>query len=250
MPLTQAYILHYRSTHKIKYFISQVVSCLYRIATFGRRYLAVEIETFNHSLIHENARALAEFLDYAEEDFTGAFLLAMEQLHELILGRPAFQHSAQISIQFQQEYYNFQWRQERHYHPPSVHEPGASITPGPSPTGKTKGVFSKKQILILFDLLAQTARIEKIDLSKPNRYEALAALLHGLTGKSVQSWLQELDDHRGKDLYEFHTEGQRRQLIVTLTNMAELFRNAGFRSIAALADQKMRELERNKRSEE
>lgn len=61
--------------------------------------------------------------------------------------------------------------------------------------------------------------------------------------------MQELNDYKHKGLYEFRTEGERRQLIVTLTNMAESFRKAGFRSIATLADKKIRELEQHRRDE-
>lgn len=121
----------------------------------------------------------------------------------------------------------------------------------PTPlAGKVKGVFSKKQILILFDLLTRSAQQDKLDLSKPNKYDPLADLFHAITGKSHSSWMEELKDYKHKDLYEFHTEGQRKQLIAILTNMAELFRKAGFRAIAALADKKILDLERHRNSDE
>jgi hypothetical protein len=118
------------------------------------------------------------------------------------------------------------------------------------PAGKAKGVFSKKQILILFDLLAQIAHLEKLDLSKPNKYSALADLFHALTGKSQSTWIQQLYDYKHKDLYEFHTEGERKQLVVILTNIAELFRKAGVRTIATQADKKIRELEEHRKDDE
>ena len=40
--------------------------------------------------------------------------------------------------------------------------------------------------------------------------------------------------------------GELTQLIVTLTNLSETFRSAGFRSIANMADKKLSELERRK----
>jgi len=117
------------------------------------------------------------------------------------------------------------------------------------PTGKVKGVFSKKQMLILFDLLSQVAHLEKIDLGKPNKYDAMADLLFAITGKSQSSWIEELNNYKHKDLYKFHTEGQRKQLITDLVNIAERFRKAGFRSIANQADKKIRELEQYRNSE-
>jgi hypothetical protein len=44
-------------------------------------------------------------------------------------------------------------------------------------------------------------------------------------------------------LYEFKNEGERKQLIITLTNLSEAFRKAGFRSISKAADKKLIELE-------
>ncbi|HVU59091.1 MAG TPA: hypothetical protein VHD83_28710 [Puia sp.] len=225
MPLSEAYILHYRSTHQAKYILSKIVSLLYSIGTLGRHYLAVEIETFNRSLINYHAHILQQFLDNAEEDFTSAFHTAMEYLHEHLLDNPSNNMSHQITA------------------PRSLTTPNAPI-----PSGKPKGVFSKKQILILFDLLTRTARMEKLDLTKPNKYDALAELFHALTDKSMSSWKQELNDYKHKDLYAFHTQGELNQLIAILSNMAELFRKAGFRSIAALADKKIRELEQHRRN--
>lgn len=110
--------------------------------------------------------------------------------------------------------------------------------------GKEKGVFSKKQILILFDLLSRTAKIERLDLHKPNKFDAVAQLFQALTGKPKESWLAELNDYKNKDLYEYHTPGELNQLLATLSNLADLFRKAGLRSVASLADKKIMELER------
>lgn len=112
--------------------------------------------------------------------------------------------------------------------------------------GKEAGVFSKLQILILFDLLYEAADIEKIDLAKPNKFDGVAELFRALNGKTKESWLQELKDHQKNGLYAFHTDGEKKQLIGTLINLSETFRKAGFRSIAKLADRKINELERKK----
>jgi hypothetical protein len=212
MPLSQAYILHYQSSHIVKYFISRVMSIIYCICTLGKHhYLFVEIETFNRSLIDKHARILQTFLEQADHDFTTAFHTAMAKLNERIL---------------------------------SVTDTPAIL---PTHKGKEKDVFSKKQILILFDLLSSTSKLESIDFSKPAKFEAIAAFLHALTGRSKDSWTEELNDYKTKDLYAFHSPGELQQLINAIINLTEFLRKAGFRSIAALADKKIRELEKHKK---
>ncbi|HEY4205991.1 MAG TPA: hypothetical protein VGM31_04220 [Puia sp.] len=240
MPLSQAYILHYRSSHVVKYFISRATSLFYCIFTGGRHYLAVEIEAFNHSLIHDHAPVLREFLDSADIDFTAAFNRAMNRLRGIMQDCPEGNTTTSTIVLSQINLHH------------TTVSTDTQTNPSPAPpllTGKAKGVFSKKQILMFFDLLAQAAHIEKIDFTKPNKYAALARLLHALTGKGISSWLQQLNDHRHKDLYKFHTEGERKQLVASLINMAELFRAAGFRSIAAQADKKNLELEHYRKDE-
>jgi hypothetical protein len=242
IPLPQAYILHYRSGHNVKYILSKATSLVYSIFTLGRHYLSVEIETFNGSLIKDHAKILAKFLVEADNDFTRALHNAINQLKDLVLDTQP-NSNYPIFIRFQQEY---------HFHPtPYPHQPAQPI-PSPEtspPHGKAKGVFSKKQILILFDLLSNVSHLEKIDLDKPNKYDAIADLLFAITGKSQSSWKEELNDYKNKDLYGFHTEGERKQLIAVLTNLAEPFRKAGFRSISALADKKIHWLEQRSGSE-
>jgi hypothetical protein len=110
--------------------------------------------------------------------------------------------------------------------------------------GKQKNVFSKKQVLILFDLVSQIDnKLERIDLKKPNKFPEFATFLQGLTGKSHETWIEELKDYRNGDLYKRNTPGELNQLISTLTNLSEILRKAGFRSIATQADRKIRELE-------
>ncbi len=66
---------------------------------------------------------------------------------------------------------------------------------------KVKGVFSKKQMLILFDLLAENGAIEKIDYSKPNRFDSMATMLQAVSGKSKESIMEQLKDTRSNGLY-------------------------------------------------
>jgi hypothetical protein len=77
----------------------------------------------------------------------------------------------------------------------------------------------------------------------------VAELLKALTGKSKSAYMEELNNYRTKGLYETHTDGEFRQLISMLTNLAETFRNAGFRPVATLVDKKILELEGRKKRE-
>ena len=83
-------------------------------------------------------------------------------------------------------------------------------------------------------------------LLKPNKFENIATMLQAVTGKSKDSIIEQLKDTHRDGLYSFQNIGELNQLIVTLTNLSEIFRSAGFRSIANMADKKLRELERMK----
>ncbi|HVS96204.1 MAG TPA: hypothetical protein VHE54_06950 [Puia sp.] len=131
-----------------------------------------------------------------------------------------------------------------HVHP-VIRVDGSAVKRG---AGKQKDVFTKKQVLILFDLLTSAARVEPIDFRKQNSFPKLAALLHALTGHVCASWLAELKDYKTRGLYDCYTAGEKNQLVATLTNLAETFRCAGFANIATAADKKMRELEARGRS--
>ena len=208
-PVIQAYIFQYRAGHGTKYLIARLMSRFYSI--FNKdSYPVVEIAAFNRMLVNEGAGILYEFLERADNDFDQAFLAAVERLNtpELFTAHPAGK---------------------------------AGIK------GREKGVFSKKQILIMFDLLSGPGGLEKIDLTRPNKFDGIAALLHAITGKAKESFLQELNDHRNNGLYAYNTPGERNQLIITLNNLSETFRAAGFRSIAKLADKKIKELESAKK---
>jgi len=244
IPLTQAYILQYHSGHGIKYFISRVVSLIYSTFTFGEPYPFVEIETFNNILINEHFSVLEEFLINAETDFTAAFHHAMLQINQKgFMDRSQTKgptYSPTLVVQVQQEIKNTQNNAYTHN---EIHLQTA-ITAGPK--GKESGVLSKWQILVFFDLLNQSAGLEKIDLSKPNKFDGYAAFLHALTGKSQQSWINELKDCQGKDLYQYHSPGQLDEIINSLTNVATFLRAAGFRSLVSLADKKIIELNQKK----
>lgn len=107
-------------------------------------------------------------------------------------------------------------------------------------------MLSKMQILILFDFLADTGSLEQINYSKPNKFEAVAEMLQGVTGKSKDSWVEELNNYKCKGLYNYRDEGEMKQLIITLTNLSDILRRSGFRTITKELDIKIMQLEKGK----
>jgi hypothetical protein len=248
-PAAQAYILQYRSNYAVKNFICRATSLLYSIFTFRGFAPAGEYAVINRCLIYERTDILREFLTAAETHFDSALDQATRQiLAPAFLDNPAALPNNPIAIQYNDNQTNVQYHDNRtnnqfndnrisnsqviHQH--ILHE-GAK--------GKEKGVFSKKQLLILFDLLAETSAVERIDYGKPTKFSDIAALFQAITGKPATSFIEELNDYRNEGLYQFHTRGERDQLIVALTNLANTCRTAGFRSIAKQAEKKIRLLE-------
>lgn len=88
--------------------------------------------------------------------------------------------------------------------------------------------------------------IDQIDYGKPNKFEAIAGMLQAVSAKSKDSFIEQLKDVHNDGLYSFKNIGELNQLIVTITNLADTFRKAGFRSIANAADKKLRNLELEK----
>jgi hypothetical protein len=267
--LPKAYILQYRSKHFLKYALSRSVSIIYSIFTLGRPYLPVEIETFNRSLINEHADILQAFLAAAETDFTSAFLKATAELNNIkpndlnnISNTPQGAYKLHIQPVFLNYHHDLHVnntfntrRNDFHTHNNYENDYSVHTHVDNSPNtvegkkGKEKDVFSKKQVLILLHLVSESTQLEKIDFRKQNKYDDLANLLHAITGRSKNAWKEELNNYKTKDLFEFHLPGELNQLIVTITNLAEFFRKAGFHSIAAAADKKIMELEKQKRIE-
>ncbi|HEX9509373.1 MAG TPA: hypothetical protein VF939_02745 [Puia sp.] len=259
IPVYQAYILNYRATHEIKYFLSKVVSFIF--STFTRKpYVAVEMEGLNRILVNEGATVLQQFLADAEADFEQALVTAAVQIQspEFICRTAKGFSAAYYSYKEVNEYvqvndynethiYNeFNAYNELHEHT-EVNNVYTTVAKGAQ--GKEKGVFSKKQILILSDLIAEEAGLGKIDFSKPNQFDALAGLLQAITGKGAASFKEELMNYRTKGLYDTHTPGELNQLIGTLINLAEPFRNGYYRPVAMLVDKKILELEIRKKRE-
>ncbi|HEY6901743.1 MAG TPA: hypothetical protein VI233_13905 [Puia sp.] len=203
------YILQARFALKIKYVIQLYGSFFRKIAGFPDRDL--EMFLVNRILLTDRSDILHEFLTNADQDFETAFRHAIEQIQA-----PSFLRGS-----------------------------GTTLAAADAPRGKEKGVFSKKQILILFDLLAQTKALERFELHKPNKFEGYAQFLQALTGKSQETWIEELKNYQAKDLYKYHTPGECSQLVITLTNLSKTLRSGGLRSLAKLADKKIQEIELN-----
>lgn len=237
LPAENAYILYYRENRILQNSWIQLIPF--------RKWLAnendyPEIKSINRTLLFKRPEILQNFLVAAQADFDKALLDATSQISD-----PAFLSDSPLTnihleIQQNHQYNTTLAKNEFHLHQ-TINEEAAPQAPA---KGKEKDVFSKRQTLILFDLLATTGTIEPINLHKPNKFPAVAHLLRAITGKSEDSWKAELEDYRNKDLYAWHSDGERRELIRILINLAEKFGEAGFKTIAKAANQKIRELER------
>jgi hypothetical protein len=238
LPAAKAYILEYRVGHGFKYFLTRVMAFLTAIIE-RKSYPVAGIAAINRQLVNNSTSILYDFLTDADKDFTAAFLQAMNRIKDPSFFDRMSPHPQQppVAIQYNDNRVSNQYNSQVNIQ--SMLREGA--------TGKSSGIFSKRQLLILFDLLAnKTTRLEKIDFTKPARFDAVADLLHALSGKSKESIVEELKNYRTKGLYECQREGEYNQTIRTLSNLAEAFRSAGLRSIAEEADKKIIELERKK----
>ena len=243
LPPIQAYILQYRETLHLKLFFPRIIALVQPIIEFGMTNRQIEIHSINRMLLYQRSDILQEFLTDAEEDFEQAFLIAMKKIldPQFLYTPPSNPEARRFFVQINEEHqYNATFsKNEFHVHP-TVHEQPATEK---HPKGKEKDVFSKKQILIFFNLLAQKGFIEPIDLRKPDKFKDIAPLLRAISGHGEESWKAQLNDYRNKDLYAYHSEGERQELIRILITLSNKLNNAGFKSIANLADQKIIELE-------
>ena len=238
LSLPLAYIMSYRASQGFKYALSSIMASLYYMVTFGKRYTPLQIEGINHLLVRDKAMILQKFLQHSEKDFPCAVRKAIEQIASTNFFNKA---ENRLTLIQQKHEYN-QYQTNSHY----FNEYTTVQAAANGVKGKEKGVFSKKQLLIFFDLLAESKAVDKIDYSKPNKFDGIAAMLRAVSGKSKDSILEQLKDSRNNGLYSFENEGELKQLIIMLTNLSDTFRKAGFRSVANMADKKLRELERMK----
>jgi hypothetical protein len=213
LPAIQSYILQYRASHKLKQTMARWVALIYSMGTRGEYYSVAEVSMLNVMLIDGSSDILSEFLAAAEIDFEQPFHKALERIMD-----PAFFNKA-----------------------------SQKLTPKEGAQGKEKGVFSKRQILIIFDLLSAPSKLEKINFDNPNKYEDIAIWLHAMTGKSKDSFVAELNDCRTRGLYDCQTPTEIDNMINSLTNISDISFKAGFRSIRAAADKKIIELESMKK---
>ena len=189
LALPLAYIVSYRAGHGIKYALSTFMASFYYIFTFGKRYYPLQIEGINRILINDKTIILQEFLQNADKDFYIAFSKAVEQIGSVDFIDKA-DNKFMLIQQNKNEYNHYQT--SSHYF--NEYNNVQSSVNGVK--GKEKGVFSKKQLLILFDLLSESGSIEKIDYSKPNRFDSVAIMLQAISGKSKDSILKQLKDTR------------------------------------------------------
>ncbi|WP_439516800.1 hypothetical protein [Sediminibacterium sp.] len=231
------YIVSYKATHWLKYFLSSIVAAIYYVFTFGKRYTPFQIEGINRLLISDHPHILQAFLIEADKDFNNSLSKAVEQItsHNFLI-----KSENRLTLIQKRTAYSYIQNSSHYFNDYSTIQ-----TIPNSIKGKEKGVFSKKQLLILLDILAENGAIEKIDYSKLNKFDAVATMLQAISGKSKDSILEQLKDTRNNGLYSFQNPAELKQLIITLTNLSDMFRNAGFRSVSNVLDRKLRELDKH-----
>jgi hypothetical protein len=239
LSLPVAYIAHYRTLHIVKYTLSCITAVLYYICTLGDRYHPFPTEQLNKQLIYQQFTILHEFLATAETNFEVALQNAIAQINSYdnkIIPEVTF-----IQNRLEQKVYN----NTCHY----FTEYNGNVLSGTNELkGKQAGVLSKKQILILFDLLANELDIKGVDYSNSNKFEREAELFHALNGKSKSSWEEELNNYKNKGIYYYNGKGELNQLIKDITGLSNILRKSAFRPLAIAADKKIRELELMKRA--
>jgi hypothetical protein len=242
LPAAQAYILQYRTSHGLKHFFARTMAFLTTIIERNRYPVEAEIAAINRQLVNDSTSVLYDFLTDADQDFTAAFLQAMRRIKDpSFFNKPVAPPTINLQVNQTEEHYYA--HQHNTY---SATQINIQPTIKAGAQGKDKGIFSKKQVLILFDFLSAFKDFDRIDYTKPAKFEKYADLLHALTGKNKLSILEELNNYR-KGLYEWHTPGELNQLINILVQLANTFRNAGFKSFARLIDKKIIELESHKK---
>lgn len=262
MTAARAYILNYKATHGLKYFLARLMSFIYTIFTPKEYYRVAQVAGVNHLLIKEHPFILEEFLEGADLDFEEALKKAMHRITDPYFlsmttkdsfapapaTEPALIPPVQLS-QFNHTVNNYATYNHQ-YNTLNNNISNVNIQPvlRDGAKGKESGIFTKRQILIFFDLLSGISTLEKVDLTKTAKFDGIAALLHALTGKSKESFIDEMKDHRNNGLYAFNTPGERNELIGILNNLSDAFRKAGFRSLATQADLKIKELDATKKN--
>jgi len=249
LPPVQGYILQYRSSYGIKYYWYMLIS---RLPSMFYPDPQMEMYWINKIIIYQRSDVLAEFLTNADIDFEKAFKKALQQINDpdFITASPATKNpKANVFVNLEQHNSFTHAHNELNIHPIVekqtqlkeiiIKEPAVKDL-----AGKEKGVFAKRQVLILLDLLAREGSIDHLPLDKPAKTESFARFLMALTGKGIDTWLETLQNYRSKDLYAFHTEAERKNLLNTLETLATITRNAGLRKVAGIVDKKILQIEK------
>ena len=238
-----AYILNYRATQGVKHFIFKIISFIYSTCT-REPYAPVEIEGINRILVNQGASILQQFLADADKNFEQALPEAAKKMRSsefICVAAGRTQVWAPVFITQSRNEYNT-------HHNESFTEINNHLATKEGATGKEKGVFSKRQWLMLYDFLSETSPLEKIDFGRPHQFNQIAGFLHALSGKDKTSFVEELNYYKNKGgLYKTKDRGELQQLIIVVTNMYETFRDGNQQHLAKLANKKIIELNAEKK---
>lgn len=67
---------------------------------------------------------------------------------------------------------------------------------------------SGNKVIPEITIVQNTGSLERIDYTKPNKFESVAEMLQGVTGKSKDSWVEELNNYKCKGLYNYRDDGE------------------------------------------
>jgi hypothetical protein len=241
------YIIQYRANYMIKYRWYMLIS---RFPSMFKYFdTGVEMHAINKMLINQRIEVLVEFLTNAEVDFDKALKHALLRIRD----REFFNivtinttQQANLFVKLEQHTISNS-HNELNIHPivekqTIIQQETIVKESAKDLTGKEKDVFSKRQILILFDLFAQSAKKDGLDLRKVQKHPDIARFLQAVTGKGKDTWMEMLQNYRDNDLYAFNSPTERSNLVGNLTNIANVTRNAGLRSITSLAEKQIKKL--------
>ena len=112
LPLSVSYILNYKASHDVKYFLSRIMAGFYYAVSLGKIYFPFQVEVMNRLLIDERADILQEFLVNADENFEQALSEAFNRIASLSLNqRKNNLHShlnqVAVTLQVRNEYNNY-----------------------------------------------------------------------------------------------------------------------------------------------
>jgi hypothetical protein len=247
LPVIERYILQYQAWHGVKYFFAKLMGFIYSVFTWNDFSPAVEMAAVNRMLVTDSRDILYGLLLEADTNIDAAFTKAEGLIRQRLKFRPVAPNSLNVAFGFNKfdlSIHQHESVTHHHTYPTQVFNPPV-VADGAK--GKEKGVYSKRQMLIYFDLLHAAYGVERLKIENRNCHYNIARFLHEATGRPQSAWLDELRSYRNRGLYDCQTDGEIDQLLNTLTDMRESLQGAVFNELVKKLDNKKVELLQKKK---